>query len=161
MNPHCIPLIFTPPRCHQRFTWSRQLQLTHILCCDHDATRSECTYRVDRAELERQSQSRYCLKVLTYILTSNHKFALNLKNLHAELHSAKQRYEKKVLIVKILEIADVWWKSIATTFSQGKTKCTLASCMLALMLLTCCVSVLVSGDFCRFKLVLPVMAKQA
>ena len=34
----------------------------------------------------------------------------------SRLHSQLKRYEKQVLNIQVIEIADVWWKSIATTF---------------------------------------------
>ena len=37
------------------------------------------------------------------------------------LFSTKQRYEKQVFIVQVIEIADVWWTSVATTFKAEQS----------------------------------------
>ena len=47
-----------------------------------------------------------------------------------QLDSAKQRYEKQVFIVQVIEIAGVWWNSIATTFKAEQS--IWATCMLKL-----------------------------
>ena len=39
----------------------------------------------------------------------------------AYLRSAKQRYEIQVFIAQVIEIADVWWKSIATIFEAEQS----------------------------------------
>ena len=47
-------------------------------------------------------------------------FAFNLKNLHAKLRIPKQRYEKQIVIVQVIEIADVM--KVYRNYFQGRTK---------------------------------------